>query len=86
MGSRELNQVLATITPERVRGIILALSSKQSPQLRSLVALESIANDLIGNADLGQGQERGQAYERVKLAIRDAVGQIPGMRYVHGST
>lgn len=86
MSSKELNQVLATITPEHVRAVILALSSKQPPEVRSAVALESIANVLIGNADLGQGQERGQAYERVKLTIRDAVGQIPGMRYVHGST
>lgn len=86
MSSKELNRVLATITPEHVRAVILALNSKQSPKARSAVALESIANTLIGDANLGKGQERGQAYEKVKLAIRDAVNQIPDMTYVHGST
>jgi hypothetical protein len=75
MACKTLCRVLDQITPARVRKIVLALDSRQASRFGSLVTLTSLAEALIGDADLGQGQARGQAYEQVRLAIRDAVEQ-----------
>lgn len=81
----ELDQVLAAATPERVREIILDLYREQSPALGSLVVVERIAEALVGSADVGQGQERGRAYERVYEAIREAVSRISDIEYIYGN-
>lgn len=52
---------------------------------RPLVTVESIANALIGAANLGDGQTHGRAIEQVCLVIRKAVGQVPDLKYISGS-
>lgn len=85
MSHTTLSRVLEQITPERVREIVLDLDRQQASPFGSMVTLTSIANVLIGDADLGQGQAREQAQEQVRLAIRNAVEQILDIKYVHGS-
>ena len=81
----ELDQVMAEITPQRVHQVVYAVAERADGSLRSLVAVESIVSELIGAADLGDGQRRGRAIEQVRLLIRKVIGEVPGLKYVAGS-
>ncbi|MHB1355198.1 MAG: hypothetical protein ACYCZF_04370 [Anaerolineae bacterium] len=81
----ELAEVLAKITPQRVREIVYMVAQRPDGSLRPLVAVESIASAIVGTADLGDGQTRGRAFEQLRLLIREIVGQVPDLKYIAGS-
>ena len=82
--NEKLDRVLAALTPERLREIILAIASEQAPADRAGVALTPIIEALTGGNALGTGSEGWGAYLKLKEAIIQAVDQVAGMRYVEG--
>jgi len=79
-----LKQLLAKLTPERLRDIILDLASQQGPADRSGVSMPFILNALTEGFDLGTGAEGWSNQLKLKRAIMATVGLIPGMQYVEG--
>jgi|YNPNPStandDraft_1061719.scaffolds.fasta_scaffold108631_1 hypothetical protein len=77
----KVEQILASLTPESLRRIILELSAKQAPDDPG-VMIPAIVEALAQGEELGQGAESWEAYLKLKEAIRKTVEQIPGMRYV----
>jgi len=77
----KVEQILASLTPESLRRIILELSAKQAPDDPG-VMVPAIVEALAQGEELGQGAESWEAYLKLKEAIRKTVEQIPGMRYV----
>lgn len=76
-----VEQILASLTPESLRQVILELSAKQAPDDPG-VMIPAIVEALAQGEELGQGAESWEAYLKLKEAIRNTVAQIPGMRYV----
>ncbi len=77
----KVERILASLTPESLRQVILELSAKQAPDDPG-VMIPAIVDALAQGEGLGEGAESWEAYLKLKEAIRNAVGQIPGMRYV----
>lgn len=76
-----VEQILASLTPEGLRQVVLKLSAKQAPDDPG-VMIPAIVEALAQGEELGQGAESWEAYLKLKEAIRNTVAQIPGMRYV----
>lgn len=81
----ELDLILSGITPESVYTAAQTAASRTDLPPSLIVGVERIAAILIGTADIGQGQEKGFAFERVCLAIRRVVAESTKLRYVTGS-
>jgi len=78
----KVEQILASLTPESLRQVILGLSAKQAPDDREGVMIPAIVDALTQGQGLGEGAGSWEAYLKLKEAIRNMVGQIVGMRYV----
>ena len=78
-----VEQILATLTPERLRAIILDIA-RARPADRPGVSLPDILDELSKGLDLGTGAEGWAATLQIKKAIIDAVAVIPDMQYVEG--
>lgn len=83
-GQENLASILAELTPDRLRGIILGIAKTQSSGDRSGVSFPAITDALTGNLDLGSGAEGWAAQLKLKEAIVDTVASIPDMQYVEG--
>ena len=79
-----LDRLISELTPARLRDLLLTLAAKQSPDLRSSVALPAILEVLGSGLNLDEGPEGWRAQLALRRAIRETVAQIPGMRYVEG--
>ena len=80
----KLKQLLAKLTPERLRDIILDIAKTQCAGSRSGVSLPFILDALAEGFDLGTGAEGWSAQLKLKRAIMATVALIPGMQYVEG--
>ncbi|MHB1296147.1 MAG: hypothetical protein ACYC4R_14270 [Anaerolineae bacterium] len=85
-GQGRIEALLAGITPARLQALIPSLAATQAPDNREAVSLASIVDALTGGADLGTGAEGWAVQLRLKQAIRDAVAQIPEMRFIEGDS
>ena len=85
MNAERLEQILAVITPSRLREAILGIAEGQAPGNRTGVGIGAIIEALTGGEDLGSGTEGWQTYERIKRAITEKVGEVADMRYVTSS-
>ena len=83
MTTDRLSQIIAQLSPEHLREVIIGLAEGQPPENRSGVSVESILGVLVTEMDLGEGRARSRSYQRLKQAVQDGVAQMPGMRYVH---
>ena len=79
-----LDGILADLTPDRLREIVLGLSATKRGEEASGISMPEIMDTVMGGGDLGTGSEGWAATLRLKRAIIDRVGQIPGMQYVEG--
>ena len=85
MNCREmLQQIIAKLTPERLREIIFDIAKSQAIGSRSGVSLPFILDALTKGLDLGTGAEGWSAQLKLKRAIMATVALIPGMQYVEG--
>ena len=87
MNCREtLQQIIAKLTPERLREIIFDIAKSQAIGSRSEVSLHFILDALTEGFDLGTGAEGWDALVKLKKATVGAVDQIAGMTYVEGDS
>ncbi|MFH1086156.1 MAG: hypothetical protein V1772_10385 [Chloroflexota bacterium] len=84
--SETVDRILASLTSERLREIILDLSAAQAADTRSAVSVPDVAAVVAGGADLGVGADEWAAQMRLKRAIKELVGGLAGMRYVEGDS
>ena len=86
MDKQGLEQVLAALSPGRLRGIILELASTQAPDDREGVTIGAIMDALTGVQDLGSGPEGWEAFLKLREAVKATVAQIPGMKYIEADS
>ena len=78
-------EALAALTPQRVQATILALLAERPPEQRLGAPIGVLVQRLMAELGLQGGIESSPTYFAVKNAVRAAVGQIPGLRYVESS-
>ena len=81
----DVEQLLAAITPERLRPIILEMVASKPPDERRGVDVSSLVGRLTEGYDLGRGPARSQTYQQLIAAIRASVAQLDSMEYVKSS-
>ena len=79
-----LDRILARVTPDRLRDLILDLDRRQPIHRESGVSLPDLMDALCERVDLGSGPEAWSAQLRLKKAIVDTLALIPDMRFVEG--
>jgi len=77
-----LDEVLAALTPERLRQLITQMADQRPPGERAGVDVNSIVGRLIAECDIGPGPERSRAYSRLVEALKANVALIGGIKYV----
>ncbi len=81
-----VERVLASLTPQELREVILAIAQTQLPDDRESVTIGPIMEALTGTPDLGSGPEAWQAYLKLRQGIQDLVSRIEGMQYVEADS
>lgn len=76
------NEILAGITASRLEPLIRRIAASQAEANRDGVGIIAVINAATGGADLGTGAVGWERFVRVREAVRQAVDQIDGMRYV----
>ncbi|MBC7233541.1 MAG: hypothetical protein H5T68_09925 [Chloroflexi bacterium] len=84
MNEQELEQFLATITPERIRQLVLELEPQQPKADRGTVPLWQILEELTKDLPITEAADQSPVEMRLRKAIIDAVGQIEGLTFVEG--
>lgn len=84
MNEQELEQFLATITPERIRQLVLELEPQQHKADRGTVGLWQILAELTQDLPITEAGEQSQLEMRLRKAVIAAVEQIEGMTFVEG--
>jgi|YNPNPStandDraft_1061719.scaffolds.fasta_scaffold12758_8 hypothetical protein len=81
-----VDRVLSTLTPQKLREVILAIAQTQAPDDRESVTIGPIMEALTGTADLGSGPEAWQAYLKLREGIKELVAGMEGMQYVEADS
>jgi hypothetical protein len=82
MNEQELEALVASITPERVKQWVLELDPRQPAANRGTVPLFEILEMLTADLPLADAAEKSPVEMRLRRAIINAVGQIEGMVFV----
>ncbi len=85
MTEGELNQLVATVTPERLRVLGRTMEDVLHLRGRTGVPLVSLLRALTAGADVGAGAEYRHVMARLTEAIRAVVQQMPDARFVERS-
>ena len=83
--SDRAEQIVAALTPGKLRQTILELARNQPPDDQG-VMVNRIIDTLTRGEDLGTGSEGWEGFLRLQHAVRDTVAQIPGMRYIEADS
>ena len=93
MNEQELQQLVASVTPERVRDLVLQFEPKQPAPNRGTVPVYLLLDEFgrgLPLDEFGRGLPLADAAEgvevdmRLRPAIMAAVSQIPGMTFMEG--
>ena len=84
MNEQELNALVATVTPERVRQLALEVEARQPKVNRGTAPLFEILEELTIDLALTAASERSPVEMRLREAVIAAVAQIDGMTFVEG--
>ena len=82
MDAERVEQILQSITPERLEALIRDLAASQAEWNRDSVGVLAIVKAVTGGDDLGTGALGWDRYVRIREAIKQTVAQIDGMQYV----
>lgn len=82
MNPVELEELVASVTPERIRQWVLELEPEQPEVNRGTVPLFEILARLTEDLPLTEATERSPVEVRLRRAVIAAVAQIPGMTFV----
>ena len=82
MSPEELEKLIGTVTPERVRGWVLELEPLQPPSSRGSVPAYEILEKLTAGLPLADAAEKSPVEVRLRRALMAAVEQIDDMSFV----
>ena len=86
MNKQELEALLATITSDRVRQLVLELEPQQAKANRGTVPLYEVLEALSQDQPVYQGSERFRIEVGLKKAVIAALDQVEGMTFVEGDS
>lgn len=78
-------QIVASLTPDKLRGLVLELSKTQ-PKDDPGIMVNRIIDALTQGQDIGTGSEGWESFLRLQQAVRDTVAQVPGLRYMEADS
>jgi len=84
MNEKELEALVATVTPERVRQLALEIEPQQPKPSRGTAPLFEILEEITIDLPLTAASERSPVEMRLREAVISAVAQIDGMTFVEG--
>jgi len=84
MSPEELDQFVATITPDRVTRLAWQVEARQPKVNRGTAPLWEILEELTLDLALGTASERSPVDMRLRQAIIEAISQTDGMTFVEG--
>jgi|GEM_PF-2033825 len=84
MNEQELEALVATVTPERMRQLVLELEPQQPEADRGTVPLYALLEALTVGLPIAAAAERSPVEMRLRQAVIAAVNQIEGMTFVEG--
>ena len=79
-----VHDLLASLTPGRLRALILDLIEAQPADLRTHVNLLAVMDTLTEGHDLGSGARGWTAQLTLKRALVDMLASVPDLAYVEG--
>ena len=82
MNEQELEALVASVTPERVKQWVLELEPQQPEVNRGTVPLFEILEILTAGLPLADAAEKSPVEVRLRRAVIAAVSQIEGMTFV----
>jgi hypothetical protein len=84
MNEQQLNALVATVTPQRVRQLALEMETQQPKVNRGTAPLWEILEALTIDLPITEAGERSPVEMRLREAVIAAVAQIDGMTFVEG--
>lgn len=84
MNKQELEALVATVTPERVRQLALEAEAQQPKVNRGTAPLYELLDALTADLPITEASERSPVEMRLRRAVITAVQQIDGMTFVEG--
>jgi len=84
MNPQDLENLIATVTPQRVRQLVLELEPLQPKASRGTVPLYEILEAFTAGLPVTEAAERSPVEMRLRQATIAAVTQIEGMVFVEG--
>lgn len=84
MSEEEIEAIIATVTPERVRQLAIEVEAEQPEVNRGTAPLFEIMAVLTADLPITAAAERSPVEMRLRQVIIDAVGQIEDMAFVEG--
>jgi hypothetical protein len=84
MNPQDLESLLAEVTPQRVRNLVLELEPKQPKPNRGTVPLYEILEALTAGWPITTAAERSPVEMQLRQATISAVAQIADMAFVEG--
>jgi len=85
MTQAELDQVVASVTPERLRALALTAWGTCRHRGRTVVPVMALVEGLTAGMDTGAGAEYQRVISRLRHAIEAAVQQMPDAAHFPGS-
>lgn len=82
MNTQELDELAASVTPEKVRQVALAIWRKRRHRELRAVQLYRIVKALGANAETGESREYWRAWGRLREAGIAAANQTDDMTYI----
>ena len=79
-----LEALVATVTPERVRQMVLEFEPQQPKASRGTVPLYELLDAFSVGLPLADASEQSPVDMRLRTAIMAAVSQVEGMTFVEG--
>lgn len=84
MTEEEIQALIATVTPQRVRQMAMEIEAEQPEVNRGTAPLFEIMAVLTIDLPITEASQRSPVEMRLRQVIIDAVGQIEGMAFVEG--
>jgi len=84
MDEHDVEALLASVTPERVRQLALEVEARQPKVSRGTAPLFEILEELTVDLPLTTASERSPVEMRLRQAVINCAAQIEGMTFVEG--
>lgn len=84
MQQTSVDALLASLTPARVREVVLGIAAAKPAARQTGVSMPDVVDGALIGVELAEGPDGWRARMRVKAAIVAALAEVPGLTYVEG--